>query len=85
MKGRFINCGQSCIASKRFIIVKKIANEFIEHFVQKTEKLRVGDPLSDETDLGPLVNAAALASKNMQLKLQMMLNSGLGQVYGLKT
>jgi succinate-semialdehyde dehydrogenase/glutarate-semialdehyde dehydrogenase/succinyl-CoA reductase len=60
VKGRFINCGQSCIASKRFIIVKKIANEFIEHFVQKTEKLRVGDPLSDETDLGPLVNAAAL-------------------------
>jgi acyl-CoA reductase-like NAD-dependent aldehyde dehydrogenase len=60
VKGRFINCGQSCIASKRFIIVKKIANEFIEHFVQKTEKLRVRDPLSDETDLGPLVNAEAL-------------------------
>ena len=34
VKGRFINCGQSCIASKRFIVVKKIANEFIEKFVQ---------------------------------------------------
>ncbi|MGN6624210.1 MAG: aldehyde dehydrogenase family protein, partial [Candidatus Nitrosocosmicus sp.] len=44
VKGRFINCGQSCIASKRFIVVKKIANEFIEKFVQKTEKLKVGDP-----------------------------------------
>jgi acyl-CoA reductase-like NAD-dependent aldehyde dehydrogenase len=62
VKGRFINCGQSCIASKRFIVAKSIANEFTECFVQKTEKLRVGNPLSDETDLGPLVNAGALES-----------------------
>jgi acyl-CoA reductase-like NAD-dependent aldehyde dehydrogenase len=56
VKGRFINCGQSCIASKRFFVVKKVANEFIEKFVQKTENLKVGDPLSAETDIGPLVN-----------------------------
>ena len=62
VKGRFINCGQSCIASKRFIVVKKIANEFIEKFVEKTEKLKVGDPLSDDTDVGPLVNARAVES-----------------------
>lgn len=60
VKGRFINCGQSCIASKRFIVVRKIANVFIEKFVQKTEKLNVGDPLSDDTDLGPLVNGKSL-------------------------
>jgi acyl-CoA reductase-like NAD-dependent aldehyde dehydrogenase len=60
VKGRFINCGQSCIASKRFIVVKKIANEFIEKFVQKTERLIVGDPLSDDTDIGPVVNAKSL-------------------------
>ena len=59
-KGTFINCGQSCIASKRFIVVKKIANEFIEKFVQKVEKLKVGDPLSDDTDIGPLVNSDGL-------------------------
>ena len=64
VKGRFINCGQSCIASKRFIVVRKIANEFIEKFVQKTEKLKVGDPLSDDTDIGPLVNINSL--KNME-------------------
>src|SRR3954467_12520612 len=62
VKGRFINCGQSCIASKRFIVVKNIANEFIEKFVKKTEKLKVGNPLEDDTDLGPLVNAAAIES-----------------------
>ncbi len=68
IKGRFINCGQSCIASKRFIIVKDIANEFIEKFVQKTEKLRVGDPLLDDTDLGPLVNASGLKKIDSQVK-----------------
>jgi succinate-semialdehyde dehydrogenase/glutarate-semialdehyde dehydrogenase/succinyl-CoA reductase len=62
VKGRFINCGQSCIASKRFIVTKKIASEFIEEFVTKTEKLMVGDPLSDDTDIGPLVNANSLSN-----------------------
>jgi acyl-CoA reductase-like NAD-dependent aldehyde dehydrogenase len=68
VKGRFINCGQSCIASKRFIVVKKIADEFIEKFVQKTEKLEVGDPLSDGTDIGPLVNASSLEKIDSQVK-----------------
>jgi succinate-semialdehyde dehydrogenase/glutarate-semialdehyde dehydrogenase/succinyl-CoA reductase len=68
VKGRFINCGQSCIASKRFIVVKKIANEFIEKFVQGTEKLKVGDPLSDDTDMGPLVNASGLKTMDSQVK-----------------
>src|SRR5918996_2579908 len=68
VKGRFINCGQSCIATKRFFVVKKIANEFIEKFVQKTEKLRVGDPLSEETDIGPLVNASSLKTIDSQVK-----------------
>jgi acyl-CoA reductase-like NAD-dependent aldehyde dehydrogenase len=67
VKGRFINCGQSCIASKRFIVVKNIAKEFIEKFIQKTEKLKVGDPSSDDTDLGPLVNAKALKTIESQV------------------
>ena len=68
IKGRFINCGQSCIASKRFIVVKNAANEFVEKFVQKAEKLRVGDPLSDDTDIGPLVNASGLNKIDSQVK-----------------
>src|ERR671921_2092028 len=68
IKGRFINCGQSCIASKRFIVVKNVANEFIEKFVQKTKKLKVGDPLSDDTDIGPLVNASGLDKIDSQVR-----------------
>jgi acyl-CoA reductase-like NAD-dependent aldehyde dehydrogenase len=51
IKGHFINCGQSCIASKRFIVVKNIANEFIEKFVRKADGLRLGDPLSMSWDV----------------------------------
>ena len=60
VKGRFINCGQSCIASKRFFVTKNLASQFIEKFVQKAESLRVGDPTSGDTDMGPLVNLAGL-------------------------
>jgi acyl-CoA reductase-like NAD-dependent aldehyde dehydrogenase len=74
VKGRFINCGQSCIASKRFIVVEEIADEFTEKFVQKTEKLKVGDPLSDETDLGPVVNSKSL--ENMEGIVDRTIKSG---------
>ena len=68
VKGRFVNNGQSCIATKRFVVAKDIANEFTEKFVQKTEKLKVGDPLSDNTDLGPVVNASGLKTIDSQVK-----------------
>jgi acyl-CoA reductase-like NAD-dependent aldehyde dehydrogenase len=74
VKGRFINCGQSCIASKRFIVVKQVADEFTEKFVQKTEQLRVGDPLSEESDVGPLVNAKSL--ENMEGIVNRTIKSG---------
>jgi succinate-semialdehyde dehydrogenase/glutarate-semialdehyde dehydrogenase/succinyl-CoA reductase len=82
VKGRFINCGQSCIASKRFIITKKIASEFIEKFVQKTEKLKVGDPLSDDTDIGPVVNAKSL--ENMEGIVNRTIKEGAELVTGGK-
>ena len=88
IKGRFINCGQSCIASKRFIVVKNVANEFIEKFVQKAEKLKVGDPLSDDTDIGPLVNASGLnkidSQVNESVKEGAEVLTGGGQVGGRK-
>jgi acyl-CoA reductase-like NAD-dependent aldehyde dehydrogenase len=67
-KGRFINTGQSCIATKRFFVVKSIAKEFIEKFVQHTEKLIVGDPLSESTDIGPLVNNSSMNNMDSIVK-----------------
>lgn len=68
IKGRFLNCGQSCVASKRFIVSKKIADEFVESFVQKAEKLNVGDPLSDSTDIGPLSSMKSLDNIDSMVK-----------------
>ena len=60
VKGRFINCGQSCVASKRFFVGKNIADNFIELFIKKTSQLKVGDPTSIETDVGPLSSKESL-------------------------
>jgi succinate-semialdehyde dehydrogenase/glutarate-semialdehyde dehydrogenase/succinyl-CoA reductase len=43
-------------------VAKEVAKEFVEKFVQKTEKLVVGDPLSEGTDIGPLVNNSAISN-----------------------
>jgi succinate-semialdehyde dehydrogenase/glutarate-semialdehyde dehydrogenase len=51
---RNINNGQSCIAAKRFIVHAEIYDEFVERYVQSLEKLRVGDPMNEDTQIGPL-------------------------------
>jgi acyl-CoA reductase-like NAD-dependent aldehyde dehydrogenase len=66
--GRFINNGQSCIATKRIFVVKRVLDEFLEKFVKKTRSLRVGDPLSPETDIGPMVREEALKTLDGQIK-----------------
>ena len=53
VKSRMINGGQSCIAAKRFIVVDSIRAEFEKLFVQEMNKQRMGDPLKEDTDLGP--------------------------------
>jgi succinate-semialdehyde dehydrogenase/glutarate-semialdehyde dehydrogenase len=57
-KARCINNGQSCIAAKRFIVHRDAADEFERLFVAAMEALRVGDPMADGTDVGPLATAA---------------------------
>jgi len=54
VRGRFQNCGQSCIAAKRFFVVKDVAQDFIHKFVEKASKLKVGDPMDPATDVGPM-------------------------------
>ncbi len=51
---RHTNNGQSCIAAKRFIVHEAIAGDFTARFVERTEALVVGDPMDEETDIGPL-------------------------------
>lgn len=51
---RFLNSGQSCIAAKRIILVDSIAGDFLARFQIKLAQLKQGDPLLEDTDLGPL-------------------------------
>jgi len=51
---RFMNCGQSCIAAKRFIVVPQIADEFLRELKARVETLRLGDPMDDATQIGPM-------------------------------
>ena len=54
VNARIVNNGQSCIAAKRFIVHEKVADEFEKRFVQAMESLRVGDPLDEAVEVGPL-------------------------------
>jgi succinate-semialdehyde dehydrogenase/glutarate-semialdehyde dehydrogenase len=53
-RGRLLNMGQSCIAAKRFIVVDKVRSRFEELFVERMSAAKFGDPLSEQTELGPL-------------------------------
>lgn len=50
---RLINSGQSCIAAKRFIVVEAVAEQFTKLMLEKMKAKTMGDPLIDETDVGP--------------------------------
>ena len=54
VKSRFQNAGQTCIAAKRWIVVKEIADDFIAQTKNLIQQIKVGDPLSPETNMGPL-------------------------------
>src|SRR5688572_25396134 len=60
VKSRTINNGQSCIAAKRFIVAADIYDRFEERFVSEMQTLRVGDPMEESTDVGPLATPQIL-------------------------
>ena len=58
--GRMYNTGQTCCAAKRFIVVDKLADKFLEKFKTALAALKPGDPLDEKTTLGPLSSESAL-------------------------
>jgi succinate-semialdehyde dehydrogenase / glutarate-semialdehyde dehydrogenase len=62
VKARTINNGQSCIAAKRFIVAESIADRFEQEFVARMQALKLGDPLDERIDVGPLATADAVRS-----------------------
>ncbi|MGZ4777562.1 MAG: NAD-dependent succinate-semialdehyde dehydrogenase [Thermoanaerobaculia bacterium] len=68
VQARVINNGQSCIAAKRFIVHEKIADEFQEKFVAAMKKLKVGDPLDESVDVGPMAMQQIVDDLDAQVK-----------------
>lgn len=64
---RFQNAGQTCIAAKRIIVEAAIAGEFTERFVAAAAGLRIGDPMLDDTVIGPMARADLCAELEDQV------------------
>jgi succinate-semialdehyde dehydrogenase/glutarate-semialdehyde dehydrogenase len=65
---RTLNNGQSCINAKRIIVHEEIADEFERRFVEKMSSLKVGDPMSEETEMGPLATPQILEDVDDQVR-----------------
>ena len=68
VKARTINNGQSCIAAKRFIVANEIYDEFERRFVDEMRALRIGDPMDEATDIGPLATPQIVNDLDEQVK-----------------
>jgi len=65
---RIVNNGQSCIAAKRFIVDTRIYGEFEGRFVAAMQALRVGDPMEESTEVGPLATPDILDGLDQQVR-----------------
>ena len=65
---RTLNGGQSCIAAKRFVLHDAIAEEFTDRLVAEFEDLRVGDPMDEDTDVGPQADPDLMADLHEQVE-----------------
>jgi succinate-semialdehyde dehydrogenase/glutarate-semialdehyde dehydrogenase len=68
VKARTINNGQSCIAAKRFIVAEAIAGDFEQRFVAGMQALKIGDPMDETVDVGPLATPQILEDLDKQVQ-----------------
>ena len=65
--GRMLNAGQSCIAAKRFIVVQSSLKEFIDKVHNEIKKMKMGDPINPDINIGPMVNNIARDELHQQV------------------
>jgi succinate-semialdehyde dehydrogenase/glutarate-semialdehyde dehydrogenase len=74
VKARTINSGQSCIAAKRFFIADEVYDKFLAQFVERMGALKIGDPLDETTEIGPLATEQIL--NGVQEQVQKSIRAG---------
>ena len=80
--GRLYNGGQVCCASKRFLIHNSRKQEFINRMKEVIDNLKVGDPMQEDTDMGPMININA--AKRIEEQVNQMVAEGATIVCGGK-
>jgi succinate-semialdehyde dehydrogenase/glutarate-semialdehyde dehydrogenase len=75
VKARMINCGQSCIAAKRFILEEPIFDGFIDRFEKAFNALKGGDPLLEQVDFGPMAREDLVAEIDHQVEASVSLGA----------
>jgi len=73
LTARMLNAGQSCIAAKRFLIHKDVYDAFVSKFVEGIKAIKAGDPLAEDTKVGPL------ARKDLADQLQKQVQDSIAQ------
>ena len=73
VNARMQNNGQSCIAAKRIILEEPIAEKFTKMLIERIENLKVGDPLDEEVDIGPV------AREDLAADLEKQMNESIGK------
>src|SRR5438132_1514503 len=68
VKSRMVNSGQSCIAAKRFIIGDAIYEKYVAQFVEKMQKMKLGDPVDETTEVAPLSSENILHGDDDQVQ-----------------
>jgi succinate-semialdehyde dehydrogenase / glutarate-semialdehyde dehydrogenase len=67
VKSRMVNSGQSCIAAKRFIVADAIYEKYVAQFVEKMQKMKLGDPVDETTEVAPLSSENILRGVDEQV------------------
>ncbi len=71
LHSRFDNCGQVCTCNERMYIHESIYDVFMEKFIAKTKALKVGNPMLEDTDMGPKVNKSELTHMEHLVKVSL--------------
>ena len=82
LHSRFDNCGQVCTCNERMYLQESIYDVFMEKFMAKVKALKIGNPMLDDTDLGPKVNANEI--KNMEALVATSIAEGATVAFGGK-
>ncbi|WP_137168486.1 NAD-dependent succinate-semialdehyde dehydrogenase [Salinimonas lutimaris] len=68
VQGRVINNGETCVSAKRFVVTDKVYEQFKEAYVEAFNKLKVGDPRAEDTDVGPMARKDLVEKLDKQVQ-----------------